>query len=53
MPCRSVVFAGDSNMLNALQYRQMSGRAGRRGFDLLGHVIFYGLPLHSIKVGSF
>eukprot|EP00741_Cyanophora_paradoxa_P011361 tig00020556_g10974.t1 len=44
MPCRTVVFAGDSVFLNALQYRQMSGRAGRRGFDDIGHVVFFGLP---------
>ncbi len=50
MPCPTVVFAGDSNFLNALQYRQMSGRAGRRGFDDLGHVVFFGLP--QAKIGS-
>ena len=30
------------------QYRQCAGRAGRRGFDLLGRVIFYGIPLDRI-----
>ena len=32
-----------------IQYRQCSGRAGRRGFDLLGRVVFYGLPLDRIQ----
>ena len=44
MPCKTVVFAGDSVFLNALNYRQASGRAGRRGFDLLGNVIFHNMP---------
>ena len=43
MPCSTVVFCGDSVFLTALNYRQASGRAGRRGFDLLGNVIFHGI----------
>jgi hypothetical protein len=32
-----------------MNYRQMSGRAGRRGFDLIGHVAFFGIPEGKIK----
>ncbi|XP_021120572.1 probable ATP-dependent RNA helicase DDX60 isoform X1 [Heterocephalus glaber] len=50
MPCRSVVFVQNSVYLDALNYRQMSGRAGRRGQDLLGDVYFFDIPLP--KVGK-
>nr|XP_056711038.1 probable ATP-dependent RNA helicase DDX60 [Euleptes europaea] len=49
MPCKSVVFLQNSVYLDALNYRQMSGRAGRRGQDLLGNVFFYGIPLPKIQ----
>ncbi|KAL9102665.1 MAG: hypothetical protein Q9163_002219 [Psora crenata] len=39
MPCATVVFSGDSIFLTALNFRQAAGRAGRRGFDLLGNVV--------------
>ncbi|KAE8449822.1 hypothetical protein EG329_007299 [Mollisiaceae sp. DMI_Dod_QoI] len=40
MPCATVVFSGDSVFLTALNFRQAAGRSGRRGFDLLGNVVF-------------
>ncbi|NXJ65121.1 DDX60 helicase, partial [Rostratula benghalensis] len=49
MPCKSVVFAEDSVFLDALQYRQMSGRAGRRGQDMIGNVFFYDIPLPKVE----
>jgi superfamily II RNA helicase len=49
MPCKTVVFAKDSVFLNTLQYHQISGRAGRRGYDLIGHVIFFGIPQAKIQ----
>ncbi|PGG98688.1 hypothetical protein GX51_06695 [Blastomyces parvus] len=48
MPCKSVVFSGDSLFLTALNFRQAAGRAGRRGFDALGNVVFQGLPYSKV-----
>ncbi|XP_056417054.1 probable ATP-dependent RNA helicase DDX60 isoform X2 [Hyla sarda] len=49
MPCKSVVFLDDSVYLDALNYRQMSGRAGRRGQDLMGDVYFFNIPMPKVK----
>ncbi|XP_053556211.1 probable ATP-dependent RNA helicase DDX60 [Bombina bombina] len=49
MPCKSVVFVDDSVYLDALNYRQMSGRAGRRGEDVKGNVFFFNIPLPKVK----
>ncbi|KAI9690668.1 MAG: hypothetical protein M1820_009928 [Bogoriella megaspora] len=48
MPTRSCVFLGDSVFLTALNFRQAAGRAGRRGFDLLGNVIFHGVSTDKV-----
>ncbi|KAF2646563.1 DEAD/DEAH box helicase-like protein [Massarina eburnea CBS 473.64] len=48
MPCKTVVFSGDSVFLTALNYRQAAGRAGRRGFDMLGNVVFHGISMSKI-----
>ena len=49
MPTKTVAFVKDSIYLDALQYRQSSGRAGRRGFDVQGHVVFVDIPLAKIR----
>lgn len=49
MPCKTTVFCGDSLDLNGLMYRQMSGRAGRRGFDLMGQVVFWDMAFSKIQ----
>ncbi|GAA5999548.1 uncharacterized protein JCM10292_004219 [Rhodotorula paludigena] len=48
-PARTAVFAGDSLDLNPLNFRQCAGRAGRRGFDLVGNVLFVGVRLDRIQ----
>ncbi|KAF8819947.1 hypothetical protein IE077_003772 [Cardiosporidium cionae] len=49
MPCRSVIFTGDFLELTPLMYRQMSGRSGRRSFDLVGHVLFWCIPFRKVR----
>ncbi|KAG1725082.1 uncharacterized protein EDB91DRAFT_1267695 [Suillus paluster] len=48
-PTKTSVFCGDSPFLTALMYRQCAGRAGRRGYDLLGKVVFYGLSMSRVQ----
>ncbi|KAI5171782.1 ATP-dependent RNA helicase DDX60 [Nematocida sp. LUAm3] len=49
MPCKSAVFAGDSLTLDAMSFKQMAGRAGRRGYDTQGNVVFFGIPKQKIQ----
>lgn len=43
-----MVFSGDSVFLTALNFRQAAGRAGRRGFDNLGNVVFHGISMSKV-----
>ncbi|XP_067006514.2 probable ATP-dependent RNA helicase DDX60 [Anabrus simplex] len=49
MPCKTVVIGGNSLFFNTLTYHQMSGRAGRRGFDTEGNVVFFGTEERKIR----
>ena len=49
MPTKTVAFVKDSIYLDALQYRQSSGRAGRRGFDVQGNIVFIDIPMSKIR----
>ncbi|KAG1773246.1 hypothetical protein EV702DRAFT_1201129 [Suillus placidus] len=48
-PTKTSIFCGDSPFLTALMYRQCVGRAGRRGYDTLGKVVFYALPMSRVQ----
>jgi len=48
MPCRTSLFFEDSRYITPVSFRQMSGRAGRRGFDVEARVVFVGFPLPKI-----
>ncbi|KAG1903002.1 uncharacterized protein F5891DRAFT_111844 [Suillus fuscotomentosus] len=48
-PTKTSIFCGDSPFLTALMYRQCAGRAGRRGYDTLGKVVFYALPMSKVQ----
>ncbi|KAG1852486.1 hypothetical protein F4604DRAFT_1296933 [Suillus subluteus] len=48
-PTKTSIFCGDSPFLTALMYRQCAGRAGRRGYDTLGRVVFYALPMSKVQ----
>lgn len=50
MPCKTVAIVGDSTYLNPLEFQQMSGRAGRRGFDTAGNVVFMGLNERKMRM---
>ena len=49
MPCRTALFLGDSPFLTPLSYRQMSGRAGRRGYDNVGNVVFFDISARKVQ----
>jgi hypothetical protein len=49
MPCKTVVLTCDSIGFSSIKYKQMVGRAGRRTFDTIGNIVYYGLPQNKIK----
>ena len=52
MSCKTVVLTKDLLQFNTMMYRQTISRAGRRGFDTLGNIVYFGLPLFDISSSS-
>ena len=56
MPFRTCVFTGQMNgELTPLMAQQMSGRAGRRGLDTQGNLVYVGAPasfIRSLMIGK-
>ena len=49
MPCKTVVMTNECLFLDTMMYRQMIGRAGRRGFDTIGNIVYFGVPENKVK----
>jgi len=49
LPCKTVIFLGDSYKLSAVPLRQVIGRTGRRGFGNAGNVVFFDFEEERIK----
>lgn len=49
-PCRTVVLCHDSTYLNPTSFKQMIGRAGRRGFDSLGRVVIWRIRASKLRL---
>ncbi|KIW92250.1 uncharacterized protein Z519_07234 [Cladophialophora bantiana CBS 173.52] len=48
MPCKTVVFSGDSIFLTTLNFRQAAGRARRQGLHVSGNVVFQGVSYSKV-----
>ncbi|GAW80098.1 DEAD/DEAH box helicase [Plasmodium gonderi] len=49
IPCKSIIFAGHTFELNSIMFKQTSGRAGRRGFDLYGNIIIWNINFKNLR----
>ncbi|PHJ21708.1 dead deah box helicase domain-containing protein [Cystoisospora suis] len=49
MPCKTSVFAGDAFVLTPTMFKQSGGRAGRRGYDAVGSILFWEVPFNKIN----
>jgi superfamily II RNA helicase len=49
MPCKTAVFATFGPQLTISLFQQACGRAGRRGFDAYGNIVFWAVPRSNIE----
>lgn len=49
MPCKTVILSHELVNYDSVIYRHTIGRAGRRGYDTIGHVVYFGLPKQKIQ----